>query len=61
MKPELVLNPLLEKMNKSELHISGFESPSLSEEIPSSATNSPPDTVFRVRKLNDKLAKHLEQ
>ena len=57
------LNYILQKQDlaaegESPLRIS---TPSPSPDFPSSATNSPPDTIERVEKLNTKLLKDLER
>jgi hypothetical protein len=53
----LVIEPLLAKENEENLNLTGFDTPEPSPELSSSATNSPPNSIARVIKLNAAIAK----
>lgn len=54
----MVIAPLAYN-SEEDIYLRGFSTPSPSPVIPSSATNSLPDSTPRVNKLNSKLAKDL--
>jgi hypothetical protein len=61
LDPEVILSPLRQRDLDTEGEIIRIFTPSPPGEISSSVTNSPPDTIKRVNKLNTKLIKDIEQ
>lgn len=60
LDPEMILGPLRAQINDTPV-LSIINTPSPPPELHSSATNSPPDTIIRVKKLNDKLLSDLTE
>lgn len=56
----MILGPLRAQINDTPV-LSIINTPSPPPEPPSSATNSPPDSIMRAKKLNDKLFRDLTE